>query len=158
MAYWFPNERHHSVCQSLSHIRLFPPPWTVAHQALLSMEFSRQEYSSGLPFPSPGDATQGLNLYLLHCRQIFFTESPGKPRGTVHSGFFKVQLCVTPEFSRHESLSLHCVFVHTGSFPVAALGMRWIINTNTHVPAKTHGSIPYMVVNEDMFGLCFLKR
>ena len=30
-------------------------PWTVAHQALLSMEFSRQEYWSGLPFPPPGD-------------------------------------------------------------------------------------------------------
>ena len=30
-------------------------PWTVAHQALLSMKFSRQEYRSGLPFPSPGD-------------------------------------------------------------------------------------------------------
>ena len=30
-------------------------PWTVALQALLSMEFSRQEYWSGLPFPSPGD-------------------------------------------------------------------------------------------------------
>ena len=30
-------------------------PWTVAHQAPLSMEFSRQEYWSGLPFPSPGD-------------------------------------------------------------------------------------------------------
>ena len=29
--------------------------WTVVHQALLSMEFSRQEYWSGLPFPSPGD-------------------------------------------------------------------------------------------------------
>ena len=29
--------------------------WTVAHQALPSMEFSRQEYWSGLPFPSPGD-------------------------------------------------------------------------------------------------------
>ena len=29
--------------------------WTVAHQALLSMEFSRQEYCSGLPFPTPGD-------------------------------------------------------------------------------------------------------
>ena len=29
--------------------------WTVAHQASLSMEFSRQEYWSGLPFPSPGD-------------------------------------------------------------------------------------------------------
>ena len=30
-------------------------PWTVAHQLPLSMEFSRQEYWSGLPFPSPGD-------------------------------------------------------------------------------------------------------
>ena len=30
-------------------------PWTVAHQASLSMGFSRQEYWSGLPFPSPGD-------------------------------------------------------------------------------------------------------
>ena len=30
-------------------------PWTVAHQAPLSMRFSRQEYWSGLPFPSPGD-------------------------------------------------------------------------------------------------------
>ena len=30
-------------------------PWTVARQAPLSMEFSRQEYCSGLPFPSPGD-------------------------------------------------------------------------------------------------------
>ena len=30
-------------------------PWTVTHQALLSMGFSRQEYWSGLPFPSPGD-------------------------------------------------------------------------------------------------------
>ena len=30
-------------------------PWTVAHQGPLSMEFSRQEYWSGLPFPSPGD-------------------------------------------------------------------------------------------------------
>ena len=33
----------------------FETPWTVAHQAPLSMEFSRQEYWSGLPFPSPGN-------------------------------------------------------------------------------------------------------
>jgi len=30
-------------------------PWTAAHKALLSMEFSRQEYWNGFPFPSPGD-------------------------------------------------------------------------------------------------------
>ena len=39
--------------KSLSHVRLFVTPWTVAHQAPLSMEFSRQEYWSVLPFPSP---------------------------------------------------------------------------------------------------------
>ena len=41
--------------KSLSHVRLFATPWTVARQAPLSMGFSRQEYWSGLPFSSPGD-------------------------------------------------------------------------------------------------------
>ena len=41
--------------KSLSHVQLFAIPWTVAQQAPLSMEFSRQKYQSGLPFPSPGD-------------------------------------------------------------------------------------------------------
>ena len=41
--------------KSLSHVRLFVTPWTVAHQAPPSMEFSRQESWSGLPFLSPGD-------------------------------------------------------------------------------------------------------
>ena len=40
---------------SLSPVQLFATPWTGAHQAPLSMKFSRQEYWSGLPFPSPGD-------------------------------------------------------------------------------------------------------
>ena len=39
----------------LSRVQLFATPWTVAHQAPPSMGFSRQEYWSGLPFPSPGD-------------------------------------------------------------------------------------------------------
>ena len=43
------------LCQSLSHVGLCATPWTIAHQAPLSTEFSRQEYWSGLPFPSPGD-------------------------------------------------------------------------------------------------------
>ena len=41
--------------KSLSRVRLFATPWTVAHQAPPSMGFSRQEYWSGLPLPSPGD-------------------------------------------------------------------------------------------------------
>ena len=39
----------------LSHVRLFVTPWTVGHQAPLSVEFFRQEYWSGLPFPPEGD-------------------------------------------------------------------------------------------------------
>ena len=48
---------HHSKVKVklLSHVQLFATPWTVAYQAPLSMGFSRQEYWSGLPFPSPGD-------------------------------------------------------------------------------------------------------
>ena len=41
--------------KSLSRVQLFATPWTVAYQASPSMGFSRQEYWSGLPFPSPGD-------------------------------------------------------------------------------------------------------
>ena len=39
----------------LSRVRLFATPWTVAYQASPSMGFSRQEYQSGFPFPSPAD-------------------------------------------------------------------------------------------------------
>ena len=41
--------------KSLSCVLLFATPWTVAHQAPPSMGFSREEYWSGLPFPSPGN-------------------------------------------------------------------------------------------------------
>ena len=41
--------------KSLSRVRFFATPWTVTRQASPSMEFSRQEYWSGLPFSSPGD-------------------------------------------------------------------------------------------------------
>ena len=41
--------------KSLSYVRLFAAPWTIARQAPMSMELSRQEYWSGLPFPSPED-------------------------------------------------------------------------------------------------------
>ena len=41
--------------QSLSRVRLFVTPWTAARQAPLFMGFSRQEYWSWLPFPTPGD-------------------------------------------------------------------------------------------------------
>ena len=52
------------VVESLSHVWLFATPWTVAHQALLSMGFSRQEYWSWLPCPPPGSKPISL---MSHC-------------------------------------------------------------------------------------------
>ena len=59
--------------QSLSRVRLFATPWTVDRQAPLSMEFLRQEYQSGLPFPSSRDLPPpGMKLTLLLGRQILY--------------------------------------------------------------------------------------
>ena len=66
------NERETCICNmdieelccavSLSHVHFFVTPWTVAHQAPLSMGSSSQEYWSGLPCPPPGIfPTQRLN-------------------------------------------------------------------------------------------------
>ena len=61
-------------------LTLFQPPWTVAHQAPLSMGFSMQEYWSGLPFPSPGDLPNpGIEPTVPALAGRFFTtEPPGK--------------------------------------------------------------------------------
>ena len=49
-------ERKISLCYLfLSVVSDFAAPWTIAHQAPLSLDFSRQEYWSGVPFPTPGD-------------------------------------------------------------------------------------------------------
>ena len=62
-----------SSVQLLSCVRLFVTPWTIAYQTPLSMEFSRQEYWSGLPFSSLGIfPTQGSNPDLLHCRWMLY--------------------------------------------------------------------------------------
>ena len=67
--------------KSLSHVQLFATPWTVAYQAPLSMGFSRQEYWSGLLFPSPGDPPDpGIELgspTLL--ADSLLSKPPGKP-------------------------------------------------------------------------------
>ena len=65
----------------LSHARLFLTPWTIAHQAPPSMGFSRQEYWSGLPFPSPGDLPNpGIEPRppVLQAEALT-SEPPGKP-------------------------------------------------------------------------------
>ena len=67
--------------KSLSHFRLFVTPWMVARQAPLSMEFSRQEYWSGLPYlslanpPNPGIKSRSPTLRA----DSLPPEPPGKP-------------------------------------------------------------------------------
>ena len=62
---------------------LQPTPGTVAHQASLSMEFSRQEYWSGLPFPTLGNLYPGIKptspASLALASGFFTAEPPGKP-------------------------------------------------------------------------------
>ena len=74
----------------LNCVRLFATPWTVAHQAPLSMEFSKQEYWSSLPFPTPGDLPDpGNEATFLPSPALagrFFPTRPlGKPRVSVDS-------------------------------------------------------------------------
>ena len=67
--------------KSLSRVRLFATPWTVAYQAPPSMGFSRQQYWSGLPFPSPGDLPDpGIEPRCPTLQADTLTsEPPGKP-------------------------------------------------------------------------------
>ena len=69
------------VCKALSRVRLFETPWTVAHQAPLSMGFSRQGYWSGLLFPSSGDLPNTEIEFGSHAFEAssLLTEPPGKP-------------------------------------------------------------------------------
>ena len=70
------------MCESLSHVRLIAIPWTIARQASLSMEFSRQEYWSGLPFPCPGDLPDpGIKHRTLELWADSLSSEPlGKPK------------------------------------------------------------------------------
>ena len=70
--------------QSLTGVNSFQPPWTVAHQAPLSMQFIRQEYWSGVPFPTSGDTPKSGTISvspesLALAGGFFTTERPGEP-------------------------------------------------------------------------------
>ena len=71
----------------LSRVQLFETLWTIARQGPLSMEFSRQEYWNGLPFPPPGDLPDpGIEPTSLASSalagEFFSTELPGRPWGS----------------------------------------------------------------------------
>ena len=70
-----------SEVKSLSHVRLFATPWTIAYHAPQSMEFSKQEYWSGLPFSSPGDLPNpGIKPWSPTLQaDALLSKPPGKP-------------------------------------------------------------------------------
>ena len=67
-------------CSHFSPVQQFVTPWTLAHQAPLSMGFSREEYWSGFPWPPPGDlpdpGTEPTSLIFPALANRFFTTSP----------------------------------------------------------------------------------
>ena len=79
--------------KSLSRVRLFVTPWTVAYQAPPSMGFSRQDYWSGLPFPSPGDLPNpGIEPWSPTLEADALTsEPPGKPNIYLYKSLNKKQ-------------------------------------------------------------------
>ena len=78
----------------LSRVQLFATPWTVAYQASRSMEFSWQEYWSGLPLPSPGDLPNpGIEPGSPTLQaDTLPSELPGKIPGFIIYGFYYVEV------------------------------------------------------------------
>ena len=75
----------------LSQVRLFATRWTVAHQAPQSMDFSKQEYWSGLPFPSPGVLPNpGIEPVSPALQaDALSSEPPGKPNNIAYQMQFR---------------------------------------------------------------------
>ena len=92
---WCPRSTWQTLCLRRSVASDSATPWTIAHQAPLSMEFSRQEYWSGLPFPPPGGLLDsGIELGSLVspvlAGGLFATEPTGKPPA---SSIFSISIC-----------------------------------------------------------------
>ena len=84
---WFTNILVFSGCSTVKSCLTLTIPWTVAHRAPLSMGFPRQEYWSGLPFPSPGDLPNpGTELTSPTLAGGFFTTEPPAMPGPGMSG------------------------------------------------------------------------
>ena len=98
--------------KSLQSVRLSATLWTVAHQAPLSMGFSRQEYQSGLPYPPPGDLPgPGIKLASLALQvDSLSTQPPGKPNIGVgdlqkdNHGIVRNHVCETFKNCKHYRL------------------------------------------------------
>ena len=122
-------------CYLLSCVQLCVTPWTAACQAPLCMEFSRQEYGSGFPFPSPGNLP---NPGMEHRSPTLQADSlPSEPPGYTYviPGmllFFLVWLQKQPQYIQHfQRKSVSCWTLHKNntSLPMVNLEM-WFSGLN----------------------------
>ena len=93
--------------KSLSRVRLFVTPWTVAYQAPLSVGFSRQEYWSGLPFSSPGDLPNpGIKP---RSPALQADALPSEPPGKTQASFnFMAAVTICSDFGAPKIKVSHC--------------------------------------------------
>ena len=104
---WYTNA---CMLSHFSCICFFATPWTVACQAPLSMGFSRQEYGSGLPFPTPGDLpNRGIKPVSLKspALETLPLASPGKPHHSPLSSVTQSCLTLQPHGQQHPGFHVH---------------------------------------------------
>ena len=108
--------------KSLNRVQLFATPWTVAHQAPLSMGFSRQEYWSGLPFPSAGDLPDPGIKPRSPALQAGALPSapPGKPKVKVAQSVFVTPQTIQSMDSPGQNTGVDCLSLLQGIFPTQA--------------------------------------
>ena len=123
---------YYIYAKSLSRVWLFAPPWTVAHEAPLTMGFPRQIYWSGLPFPSPGDlpdpGIEPMSLMFPAFSGRFFTTSATWEAHESESESEVAQSCPTlcdPTDCSLPGSSLHGIFLTQGLNPCLLCLLPW---------------------------------
>ena len=140
--------QYRSEVKSLSHVQLFVTPWTVACQAPLSMGFSRQEYWSGLPFPSPGDLpNSGIEPRSPALQaDALFSEPPGK--SGIHIFSLNLSLDSYGQFTQwpckqlkldvsKTELIIHSLVISTTIHPVS-LQSPFNLHSLSHFSSSSH--------------------
>ena len=148
----------------LSPVRLFSTPWTVACQAPLSMEFSRQEYWSGLPVPSPGDLPDpAIEPSPTFQADALPSELPGKPLDSQRWFHFLslleeldlVQLASIVLAIWYKTLFskiLNFIIKQLGSLLTKSLVTRFSGSSSSCTPAvsRTMSSFPSLILQENI--------
>ena len=150
---------------SLSHVWLFVTLWTVACQAPLSVGFPRQEYWSGLPFPSPGDFSQSRDHTWVSCIAggfftIWATSASVLPMNT--QGWFPLGLTNLISLL---SKGLSRVFSSYSSHLVAIQERAFVLKAAVQSESRNRGKVllhkivePCTILGPPLFGLLFMGK